>query len=255
MPEPTKAETLSSADAEALAQLSSADRLLIARHWQGRSRAEAIAAVRFAGQLEHVARLGTTSAVLELLSFAVGEEWRHVCACAKMAAIYAQREVQLPDAASERPPVRHDDGNIAIALQLLGTSCISEMIAAAWLQECLEATTVTFVRGALRELLKDDIRHARIGWAHLAARKVRGEDNERDLGPHVHEIFESYAAPWLWGEDFPEQGYPSHGLPARATTRKVVLATIRDLILPNFEQVGLNPSPGYRWLEAAERGA
>lgn len=248
-----KSDVHAAANDAARSALSSAERLLIARHWQGRARSESIAAVRFASLLNDVARLGTSPGVLELLAFAVGEEWRHTRACAELAAFYAGREVRLPTEADDRSPTYPDRPNeISVALRLLGTSCISEMVAATWLQECLEGTTVPCVRARLRELLKDDVRHARIGWAHLATRTLSGLDNQRDLGPGLAEVFDKYATPWLYAEDFPDEGFPTHGLPSLKTTREVTFSTVRDLILPGLEEVGIAPEPALAWLRDAE---
>ena len=255
MPAPTNPPSAASAseDAEAISALSNAERLLLARQWQGRAHAESIACVRFARLLADIAHSGTSPAVLELLAFAVGEEWRHAIACAKLAATYAGREMRLPTRTDDHsPPYREHPDDIAATLRLVGVSCISEMIAAAWLQECLEATTVPCVRETLRELLRDDVRHARIGWAHLATRSLSGCDNQHDLGPHLHRLFDESATPWLHEDDLPPEGFPAHGIPSRRTTRETVFLTVREIVLPGFEQVGMDAEPGRKWLREAE---
>ena len=53
-------------------------------------------------------------------------------------------------------------------LHTLAMGCINETIASAWLEASLRDATLPLARRVIRELIADDIHHARMGWAHLA---------------------------------------------------------------------------------------
>jgi hypothetical protein len=104
-------------------------------------------------------------------------------------------------------------------------------------------------RAALRELLSDEIDHARIGWALLGSldRGTRA-DVERWL-PAM-----AIANLRMWRESHrtyaSEEGLAAHGAPRVASVENALLVAFRDLIIPGFEHLGLRTASLREWLEA-----
>lgn len=126
--------------------------------------------------------------------------------------------------------------------------CINETLASAWLETCRADATVPLARAALRELLADDVDHARIGWAHLASSMVTTEVRSKIAG-WLPRLLEASMLPWLAGAGAPDYaGFPAHGVPSSATTRDVVTSTTRDVVLVGFEKLGVDTTTARAWL-------
>ena len=111
--------------------------------------------------------------VITLAANAVGEEVRHAHLCHLVAKRYLDREVAAPharriDAAEfgDAPPA------INRLLVVVLHSCVNETLATVCLRSGLKQAQSSTAREATRQLLEDDLNHARIGWAHLASARV-----------------------------------------------------------------------------------
>jgi hypothetical protein len=107
---------------------------------------------------------------------------------------------------------------------------------------------VPLARAALRELIADDVDHARIGWAHLASSMVTTEVRSKIAG-WLPRLLEASMLSWLAGADG-YAGFPAHGVPSSATTREVVKSTAREVVLVGFEQLGVDTSSAHAWMQA-----
>jgi hypothetical protein len=58
--------------------------------------------------------------------------------------------------------------------ELVAVCCISETMNVALMTRCLEVVKDEEIRSTLHELLRDEVQHARLGWAHLAAERAAG---------------------------------------------------------------------------------
>ncbi len=146
------------------------DRALVARIWTERSAAEQRAAVIFTMIARDLLVDGAIPEVLELATRAVHDELRHVEICRQVASRYAGAPVPwpAPEPASE-PAFRDAPPDLTRALHVVLDTCIAESVGATFLQVCRADAEGPLVRAALQQLLRDDIGHARIGWAHLAS--------------------------------------------------------------------------------------
>jgi hypothetical protein len=171
----------------------------------------------------------------------VGHEIEHGELCLALASRYAGGPVApppvepvfVPDFATTDPALRS-------TLWLVGLSCLNETIASVRLAAEIEDTTSPTVRRVLTAIAADETVHARAGWAHLASATVtpaiRSEVN-RLLPSMVRASIDGVFAE----NAFLEAGYPDHGLPSRSHTMSLVAAALRDVVLPGFAHVGLDP--------------
>ena len=58
--------------------------------------------------------------------------------------------------------------------EMVSVCCIGETMNTSLMTRCLEVAKDDEIRTTLRELLRDEVRHARLGWAHLAAERAEG---------------------------------------------------------------------------------
>ena len=101
----------------------------------------------------------------------------------------------------------------------------------------------------VRRLLKDEINHGRLGWAHLAAERSNGR------GGFLSEILPAMLAgavdPGLFerGADPVDAEAMAHGELPRADRQTLFATTLREVILPGFETFGIDARPAAAWLE------
>jgi hypothetical protein len=139
--------------------------------------------------------------------------------------------------------------------------CINETIASAWLKASLEDAKTPLARAAIREFLADDVHHARLGWAHVASGFVDAPERAK-VAAWLPRLFEAVLGPWLsplgtaplaasGGESHAlVDGIPEYGLPAWETTRRAVVSAVDDVVLPGFDQLGVETGPVREWWEA-----
>jgi hypothetical protein len=125
--------------------------------------------------------------------------------------------------------------------------CVNETIASVWLETSLREANSPLVRAALRELIADDVHHARLGWAHVASSFVTPE-MRAELGVWLPRVLEMATGNWLRdGRDTLRDGFPAHGVPSFATTRQIVEQTVLGVVLPGFDAVGVPTTPALTW--------
>jgi hypothetical protein len=126
--------------------------------------------------------------------------------------------------------------------------CVNETIASAWLEESLRTATVPAARAVIRELIADDIHHARLGWGHLGSAFV-AKDARKALGDWLPQLLEHAAKPWTRSSrDTIVEGVPSHGVPSAETTHGVVGTTLRTVVLPGFASLGVPIKAAREWV-------
>lgn len=142
----------------------------LARIWLSQAATEARVAKSFALVHESLIALGAADGLVTVSKRAIDDEHRHTALCREMARRYFGAEVtttpQLPFA-----PPRHElatSDEQRKALWVIGQCAFNETFASAYLSLCHERAESALPRAALRELLSDEIDHARIGWAYLA---------------------------------------------------------------------------------------
>lgn len=235
--------------------LAPAARAVVASVWAGRTDSEQRASAIFAVIARDLLADGAVPEVLDLATRAVHDELRHVEICRRVAARYAGAPVPWPaPPPAPEPAFRGASPALARQLYVIANTCVAETVGAAFLQACRADAEGPLVRAALQQILRDDIGHARIGWAHLASGRVSTE--LRAALP--------LALPALLGavrggyfercEALPAEPPRGHGCATPATIRAHVDAALRDVVVPGFEHLGVDTSRARRWL-ADELGA
>lgn len=138
--------------------------------WASRARAENDAAALFVHLADGLRAVGAHPACVELAERSADDERRHEALCDGLSARYGH-EV-LPRRAGVRPagqPTRE-----SVLLEVIGMCCINETVSTAVLARMQHETRGQAAHDAITAILRDEVQHARLGWAHLAFESRRG---------------------------------------------------------------------------------
>lgn len=179
-----------------------------------------------------------TQPVLELATRAVHDEVRHSELCRGLAEHYRREPVPPPKAKRVSMP-SHPGApeDLVPHLHVVGLCCINETLAAGFLQACLDVTDDPHARPLAKSHLADEVQHGRVGWAHLA----HVDDRVRQaVGEFVPRLLEANVRRWASRLPIlPEAGVPGYGIPTRDAAMAAIEHTVRSVIMPGFQHVGV----------------
>lgn len=219
--------------------------------WSGRMRNEYASARVFEGLARQLEAAGLKKSIArECLGFAA-EERRHGVLCgAVVEALGGVAVTEVPD--DEVFPEHEDAGSpIEAALRnLLSISCLSETVAVS----LVGAERLEMPEGELRELLTsiyaDEVGHARFGW-RLVREIVPSldADTRERLGDYLEVAFahlEDHELAHLPEAAVAPVDGPKLGLCSGPSARTLFFSTVREVIVPGLEAVGLPAERAWR---------
>jgi hypothetical protein len=222
-------------------------RQLVADTCARRAELELRGAAAFTLVTQSLIELGADCAIVELSARAIVEEMNHSEIYRSLANTYGGVEVPRPRPAPIEVPRYHGvEAALRPALHVVGMCAINETMACGFLQLCLDGATAPDVRAGLREVLSDEIRHGRIGWAWLGCTHVSDRP-----------FFAAWVLPLLrlqlrgWRAQIatlPDTSAPEYGCPSKTAIESAALRAIADLVLPGFEHAGIDVAPSRNWL-------
>ncbi|MCA9690821.1 MAG: hypothetical protein KC636_14535 [Myxococcales bacterium] len=221
------------------------DRGLLAAMWARRARSELGAGVVFSRIAGIVAGLGLgDSQIVWLAARAVSDEVRHAELCRALASRYAGRALPWPKAPPVGPPRYRGVAPEHTPIFYVVHNCaINETIGTAYLAGCLEAAATPPIRAVIRELMRDEVDHARIGWAVLGAPQADAELRAA-LARALPELVSSTRDAWLArAAESPDVVIDGHGCLSQPRIRALVEDAIDNLVLPGFAHVDVDPAP------------
>jgi hypothetical protein len=128
--------------------------------------------------------------------------------------------------------------------------CIGETMNVALMTRCMEVVKEEEIRSTLHELLTDEVRHARLGWAHLAAERAAGRGQflgdvlplmlEASIEPGFLEG--TLAVPWT------DELYQYGELPW-AELVQIYRDTLNLVVFRGLQAAGIDTAKGVAWLE------
>ena len=228
-----------------VAALAPDERTIAAAVWHGRAEAELRASGAFlhlAGVLE---RAGAHADLIALAWRAVDDERRHAQICAQVARAFGERRpvLRLPVTAP-----RHAGASPALrdALHVIGMCALNETCGSAFLDACRGGAIGALASAALRELLADEIDHARLGWAFLAA---QDRSTKRAIESWLPRLLDGNLRAW---RHRPRRAITpalvAHGCPRWDDVDRAIVAALRDLVLRGFDHAGVDTRAARAWL-------
>lgn len=229
-------------------------RRLAADAWVFRWRVEREAEVRFERLSARLAELSASPALVELARRSAEDEARHAELCAGIAAelgatVDGRQRAEAPEIAPAGLTLRGK-----VLYELVAACCVTETESMAVLATLLDAARSERLRGVLRTLASDEVRHSRLGWAHLAGEHAA--QATAFLAPLVPAMLEGSAPADLFQPVHAEREDPlllEHGVLPHGLKRQVFTRTLEEVVFPGLESCGVDARPARAWL-ASRRG-
>jgi hypothetical protein len=240
--------------ASAITRLPDTARRAMAAHWRRRAASERRIGRGFELIAPRLRAVAVAPGLVARCEAAAREEVRHAELCRRLAALYAgadEPSLSLPDV--EVPEFATGDERLEVALLLVGTCCINETLATAYISACLAASTVPCAVLANRTHLREEIGHGRLGWALLASPWL--DDRLRAaLAPRLSGMLAANVPLWLRPDPWlAPDGVPGFGHPAHAVIRATIERAVAEVVVPGFAHVGLDLAQlAPRWRGSAD---
>jgi hypothetical protein len=231
--------------------LAAEQRALLAGLWAARAHAELGAAAVFAAVSHGLFGVAASREILWLAARAVGDEIRHSEICRYVALRYGGEEPARTDSPDVGTPrFGRTSEQTSRLFHAVVNCCINESIGSAMLHACLERATAPLARAATRELLGDDIDHARIGWALLGSPRLP-PGFRAELTRALPTLVRIGRDPWLaFSAKTTVDPPPGHGCLSAAELSAVVDEALLAVVLPGFEHVGIATAAARRVIGA-----
>lgn len=220
--------------------------------WAFRTRVERDAALRFARLAGVIAAFDPESPVPALLRTAASDEQRHASLCAGLAAAYDHPALESGFEAAIAPGTL---GPRAAALyEMVAACCITESESVATVTALLACGVERRAESVLREIARDEVAHARMGWAHLA--REAGAYDASFLSPLIPSMLAGTVDDALFHAAEPELESPEllrHGVFPHSQKRAMFAGALEAVVFPGLAKFGIDPTPARAWLTARQR--
>lgn len=121
--------------------------------------------------------------------------------------------------------------------------CVTETLSTALLIEMRPHAHLEVVREGLDRILEDEVRHSRLGWAHLAFEAERGDVSwiATSIPGMLRAALDTDVLPTSGEEHHDLREY---GILARSDVRRICESTIETTIVPGLARFGIECAPG-----------
>jgi hypothetical protein len=237
------------AHGESFALLDDAARGLVAATSARRAALELEGAAAFTAVTQALIDLRADVRIVDLSARAIAEEIRHADIYRELASAYGGVELApLRAAPIEVPTYVGVSPRQENVLRVVGMCCINETMACSFLDLCLSGVSAAPVRAGVREILEDEVRHARIGWAYLGSRDA-GDEERRLVSAWLLPLLRTQWTRWRAQiASLPAFDLPAHGCPSPAAIERASLASMRGLVIPGFARAGVDVTEAQAWL-------
>jgi len=232
------------------------ERAVVAAMWAFRARSENQAAARFARIAERLDALEAHPSLRALARRSIDDERRHRARCADLAERFGHAPLaaeRIESTGSPAPEVAPPSLPLArrVTYELVAFCCLTESINAALLTRSFAIATEPDSRAAIREILADEVQHARLGWAYLAQ-----EHDRAWLPEHFTTMLEATVPEELRDpriQPDPSPALRSHGVFARAELREILIECVDEVITPGLTMMSVDAEPIRAWMAARFR--
>jgi hypothetical protein len=218
--------------------------------WMKRSVAEHEATARFAFYAERMRALGVPSRFEEETMAASADEKRHLDLCMSVARRFGVTTLELEPAGFG---LREPDTHEFLLWDLVAACCFSETINVALLSTTLKFAEDAEIREATRELLSDEVKHSRLGWAYLAWGRSQGLG--ASLAAGLPEMLRSVTGPPLFSNPPARENEASYrhlGDAHMSERLQLFYQTVDEVILRGLEEQGITTKSAREWLAAPQ---
>ena len=221
----------------------------VAEQWAFRARSEVESAQRFARLSEELAHAGAADEIVAGLATAAEDERRHARLCASVAERFGLPNADRHDAPRVRVGRAGLEPRDQLLWEMVSAFCIGETMNASLLTMMLELSRDQAIRDVTRQLLRDEVRHARLGWTHLAAERQQGR------GTFIAEVLPAMLSASVEPDFFDLAGEPwsdelrALGEPSPAERVTLFETTLRQVVFPGFAELSIETGNAAAWLD------
>src|SRR5581483_1181499 len=214
--------------------------------WTSRAVAEHESTIRFGAYARRMETFGVAPELIEGTREAAEDERRHKEICLDVARRFGASEPAFEAFEFWRRP----DGREVLLSNMVATCCLMETLNAPFLALSLSVADDSAMRTAFRELLKDEVKHAKLGWAYLLWARQQGEG--APLADQLPKMFVDVSMPSFFSaslEPDPRETELAHfGELSMAQRRQLFFDTVNDVIFPGLESNGIPTGPARAWI-------
>lgn len=221
-----------------------------ARVWRFRARAELEAAARFTRLAAELEANDAVAPVIAMAREAAADELRHAEKCVNLVREFEGSAFDVGPLPTSRAVAPHGlPARERLLYEIVAMSCVTETLSAALLGELVDRATDSLVRETMHGILRDEVNHARLGWAHLAAERERGVMDV--VGPSLPAMLAGTVSEELfasWAEHPAQEMLSGLGALDRAERRRIFSDTLSQVIFPGLKHFGVDTKSGENWL-------
>lgn len=186
---------------------------------------------------------------------AANDEARHRDLCAVLATRFGEPDPKNHVVPRTRIGGSRPDTRERLLWEMVAVCCIGETMNTALLTRCLEISKDEQIRSTVHELLKDEVQHARLGWAHLAAERAAGRGGflhevlPRMLEASVEPGFLEGTSAGVWIDELYDYGELPH-----SELVGIYCETLNEVVFKGLDAMGIDTSAGREWLRRRTAG-
>jgi hypothetical protein len=226
-------------------------RRAVAERWAERADNELATSTTFAELYRGLVLLEADASLLAVAARGIEDELRHHVICRHVAERYAGKEVRAPRFRATAPPrFTGCSEREARILHAVLHWCLNEGVAAAYLGACLEEAEGALARDTVRDILRDEVVHARLGWTFVSGLSPSDRGLVSEALPQLLTEIETA---WRLSADSVRELPEGHGVIGPAAIRRVFGETVRELVLPGFDHIGIETAAAHAWLAEETR--
>jgi len=230
---------------DAIARLSSDQRSRLRRYWVDRAAGEATTGLTFEFMLDDLTQEGAPAPVLDLARQAIEDEQLHADWCLRWADALDPEEEPARARLSGTAPFCFDRAN-SHDNRLLRTvfgGCFSETVAVHVLLASHARIRLESVHRLNQQHLREEIGHARVGWALLGWAGVSDSDREM-IAAYVPEMIQLTRKVWQSSRPAGEEQLVEMGFLSSSVVDPACDDAIENVVLPGLAKLGVRVEQG-----------
>lgn len=208
-----------------------------------------MSSARYARLAKRLAAVGAPAGIVERARVASEDERRHAGLCDEAArGLGLEPPPPAPVVVAELAPAFLAPGQ-RVLFELLAFCCVSETLNATLLSVTLRHLREPALRTLTLELLRDEVEHARLGWAHLAFES--GRTSCAFVEPLLVPLLSGVVSAELLaavGQGRASDEALALGLLGADERLELIAATLRDVTLPGLRAAGIEVAGAESWV-------
>jgi Rubrerythrin len=236
------------------AQSNESARTLAARVWRYRLGSELEAANRFRILASALGAADASGTIVGLALEAAEDELRHAELCKKLVTHFGGTVSSQPTITSRGVAPAELGPRARLLYEVVALSCVTETLSTALLGELVDRASDSVAKQAMQSILRDEVKHSRVGWAFLAEEHARGAGD--CIGEYLPGMLRATFSDDLFEADPADPGareLAGLGALERGDRRRVVCETLELVVFPGLERFGIGVQAGRNWLRDVRR--